>query len=76
MQASDSDKPEHASVARADGRAPRILLVEDNDINALLARRMLEKAGCEARLTAATAVRPWMRSGGCSMAPILPTISS
>ena len=29
---------------------PRVLLVEDNDINALLARRMLEKAGCEASL--------------------------
>jgi two-component system, sensor histidine kinase and response regulator len=26
-----------------------VLLVEDNDINALLARRMLEKAGCEVR---------------------------
>src|SRR5262245_44250715 len=26
--------------------APCVLLVEDNDINALLARRMLEKAGC------------------------------
>ena len=26
--------------------APSVLLVEDNDINALLARRMLEKAGC------------------------------
>jgi PAS domain S-box-containing protein len=29
---------------------PRVLLVEDNDINALLARRMLEKAGCVASL--------------------------
>jgi PAS domain S-box-containing protein len=28
----------------------RVLLVEDNDINALLARRMLEKAGCAASL--------------------------
>jgi PAS domain S-box-containing protein len=27
-------------------RMPRVLLVEDNDINALLARRMLEKVGC------------------------------
>ena len=26
---------------------PRVLLVEDNDINALLARRMAESAGCE-----------------------------
>jgi PAS domain S-box-containing protein len=29
-----------------DGEAPRILLAEDNAINALLARRMLEKCGC------------------------------
>ena len=26
-----------------------MLLVEDNDINALLARRMLEKVGCKVR---------------------------
>jgi CheY-like chemotaxis protein len=32
------------------GRRPLVLLVEDNDINALLARRMLEKANCEVRL--------------------------
>ena len=30
--------------------APLVLLVEDNDINALLATRMLEKSGCEVRL--------------------------
>ena len=29
--------------------APTVLLVEDNDINALLARRMLEKVGCKVR---------------------------
>jgi CheY-like chemotaxis protein len=29
--------------------APSVLLVEDNDINALLARRMLEKVGCKVR---------------------------
>ena len=28
---------------------PSVLLVEDNDINALLARRMLEKVGCRVR---------------------------
>jgi PAS domain S-box-containing protein len=28
---------------------PSVLLVEDNDINALLARRMLEKVGCKVR---------------------------
>src|SRR5262245_61196563 len=31
---------------------PRVLLVEDNEINALLARRMLEKAGCQTTLCA------------------------
>jgi CheY-like chemotaxis protein len=31
---------------------PRVLLVEDNDINALLARRMLETAGCRTTLCA------------------------
>jgi PAS domain S-box-containing protein len=31
---------------------PRVLLVEDNDINALLARRMLEKAGCDVHVRA------------------------
>ena len=31
------------------GKAISVLLVEDNDINALLARRLLEKAGCEVR---------------------------
>jgi two-component system, sensor histidine kinase and response regulator len=31
---------------------PRVLLVEDNDINALLARRMLERAGCQTTLCA------------------------
>ena len=30
-------------------RRASVLLVEDNDINALLARRMLEKVGCEVR---------------------------
>jgi CheY-like chemotaxis protein len=49
-ETSELDKPEHGSLVRAGCRAPLILLVEDNDINALLARRMLEKTGCEARL--------------------------
>jgi PAS domain S-box-containing protein len=42
--------PEPLRIARVTPRtAPRarVLLVEDNDINALLARRMLEKCGCE-----------------------------
>ena len=44
-----------AAAAPQRGRQPRtgkmisVLLVEDNDINALLARRLLEKAGCEVR---------------------------
>lgn len=49
------EQSEPAPVVR--GRAPRlrmksplVLLVEDNDINALLARRMLEKVGCDVRL--------------------------
>ena len=36
--------------ARAQAAGARVLLVEDNDINALLARRMLEKAGCVVQL--------------------------
>ena len=43
-------QPRRRSASRAScvpARPPRVLLVEDNDINALLARRMLEKAGCE-----------------------------
>jgi PAS domain S-box-containing protein len=37
--------------ARPAGRTrPLVLLVEDNDINALLARRMLEKAGCDVQV--------------------------
>jgi PAS domain S-box-containing protein len=41
-----------APAARRDVRfvaPPSVLLVEDNDINALLARRMLEKVGCKVR---------------------------
>jgi CheY-like chemotaxis protein len=38
--------PARAAEARMLPRERRILLVEDNDINALLARRMSEKAGC------------------------------
>jgi len=43
--------PSQPRASRIDRAAPLlVLLVEDNDINALLARRMLEKAGCEVRL--------------------------
>ena len=35
-----------ALLPRPDGTAPRILIAEDNDINALLARRVSERAGC------------------------------
>jgi PAS domain S-box-containing protein len=50
-----SDREEAPAVAIDAGRqpqfvaAPLVLLVEDNDINALLARRMLEKVGCKVR---------------------------
>jgi CheY-like chemotaxis protein len=46
MPAPTPARPEHEPACR-DGRRPIVLLVEDNDINALLARRMLEKVGCE-----------------------------
>ena len=46
MPAPTQPRPEHEP-ARNGTRRPMVLLVEDNDINALLARRMLEKAGCE-----------------------------
>jgi CheY-like chemotaxis protein len=56
--AGGSPRSEPASTVRAQAEpswravAPRVLLVEDNDINALLARRMLEKSGCEPKLCA------------------------
>jgi CheY-like chemotaxis protein len=49
MSAPTLARPEHEPV-RSGGRKPIVLLVEDNDINALLARRMLEKAGCDVSL--------------------------
>ena len=51
-----TERSESAGAAKAQAgprwlaAAPRVLLVEDNAINALLARRMLEKVGCEASL--------------------------
>jgi PAS domain S-box-containing protein len=48
--------PPAAAIAPAAPREPRsgkpisVLLVEDNDINALLARRLLEKSECEVRV--------------------------
>ncbi|MGE3064844.1 MAG: ATP-binding protein [Hyphomicrobiaceae bacterium] len=39
-----------AAAAPPQGSPHRVLLVEDNDINALLARRMLEREGCEPHL--------------------------
>jgi PAS domain S-box-containing protein len=44
------EKPERAFKLRTSSGAPRVLLAEDNDINALLARRVLEKAGCDVYL--------------------------
>jgi CheY-like chemotaxis protein len=49
MPAPAQPRPEHEPV-RNGARRPLVLLVEDNDINALLARRMLEKAGCEVKV--------------------------
>jgi PAS domain S-box-containing protein len=43
-------KTERAFRLRTAKGMPRVLLAEDNDINALLARRLLEKAGCDVRL--------------------------
>jgi PAS domain S-box-containing protein len=45
--ASAPDKKERTFRLRTASGTPRVLLAEDNDINALLARRLLEKAGCE-----------------------------
>jgi PAS domain S-box-containing protein len=48
----EPSEPAQAPAARRDVRfvaPPSVLLVEDNDINALLARRMLEKVGCKVR---------------------------
>jgi PAS domain S-box-containing protein len=45
-----ADKKERPLKLRTASGAPRVLLAEDNDINALLARRLLEKAGCEVHL--------------------------
>jgi CheY-like chemotaxis protein len=52
--------PPTRTVTKSDGRARdagsavshRVLLAEDNDVNALLARRMLERRGCEVVLVA------------------------
>jgi CheY-like chemotaxis protein len=45
-----STRPEPERRLRVGPAMPSVLLVEDNEINALLARRMLEKAGCAVRL--------------------------
>jgi CheY-like chemotaxis protein len=47
-EASASDAAGRDPPLRASAWALSVLLVEDNDINALLARRMLEKVGCTA----------------------------
>lgn len=39
--------PQKATAPIAGSTRPRVLLVEDNDINELLARHILEKSGCE-----------------------------
>jgi CheY-like chemotaxis protein len=45
--AGDGENAFEAAPALAGARGRRVLLVEDNDINALLAERMIEKAGLE-----------------------------
>jgi CheY-like chemotaxis protein len=41
--------PQRPAQGASREKTPSVLLVEDNDINALLARRILEKTGCEVR---------------------------
>ena len=56
--------------SRIDRTTPlQVLLVEDNDINALLARRLLEKVGCEVR-PPSTAARRSTPCDACSPASI------
>jgi len=56
VQTSESDPPsapektERRLKLRIGSGTPRVLLAEDNDINALLALRLLEKAGCDVKL--------------------------
>ncbi len=52
-----------------DRRRPRVLIAEDNEINALLARRVVEKAGCEPAVVgtgaeAVAAVKDMLRATG------------
>jgi CheY-like chemotaxis protein len=47
--ACEGSAPRRDTAQRARATTPVVLLVEDNDINALLARRMLEKTGCDTR---------------------------
>jgi CheY-like chemotaxis protein len=44
------EKAERTFRLRTGSGTARVLLAEDNDINALLARRVLEKAGCDVKL--------------------------
>jgi signal transduction histidine kinase/CheY-like chemotaxis protein len=44
------EKAESTFRLRTGSGTARVLLAEDNDINALLARRVLEKAGCDVKL--------------------------
>ena len=57
-------------------RLPRILIAEDNEINALLARRVVEKAGCQPAVVgtgaeAVSAVKEMLRTGGTPIDLIL-----
>jgi PAS domain S-box-containing protein len=44
--------PRPAAAVQATSRVPRVLLVEDNPTNQFVARRFLEKAGCQVELAA------------------------
>lgn len=63
-------------VSADDRRRPRVLIAEDNEINALLARRVVEKAGCDPAVVgtgaeAVSAVKDMLRAGGESIDLIL-----
>jgi CheY-like chemotaxis protein len=57
------DVPEVLAVARLNGRAPRVLLAEDNVTNQFLAKRLLTLLGCEVDVAAngRDAVDSWSR---------------
>jgi two-component system, sensor histidine kinase len=64
----DPSAPDHAT-ASTSAKKPRVLIAEDNEINALLARRVVEKAGCVPTVVgtgadAVSAVKEMLRATG------------